>query len=331
MDIRQIINDFNSLESAGNDTTYNVMPLYGLSHKLGASKEHYPVFFVSTSDDNEHAPNIVRELLSVMYDMTCTIIEGHDPFIKNYAIITLRDNDAHLQAYFIEIFVMMLMKMSAIPSKQELTIEVERLVTIFSALTSVPVKKIQGLWAELLIIDRSVNPIVLVNAWHSSPTSKYDFTSGRDKIEVKSTSSEDRTHRFSLDQLNPSTNSRLLIASVIVRESGNDAHGLSVKDLYDRICKRIPDVDVKIRLYSVIAQTLCNNIDRIDSVYFDYTTAADTLKYYDYQIIPRILKEDVPAGITEVKFSCNVSGLKDISNPESSFIKGDSQLFNSVL
>jgi len=49
---------------------------------------------------------------------------------------------------------MMLMKMPQQPSKQELSIEVERLVAIFSALSATPRKKIQGLWAELLVIER---------------------------------------------------------------------------------------------------------------------------------------------------------------------------------
>ena len=64
-----------------------------------------------------------------------------------------------------------------------------------------------------------------IRSYYDSPAAKYDFTLGRDKIEVKSTSSEERIHHFSLDQLNPSPNSRLLIASVIVRESGQGNGG----------------------------------------------------------------------------------------------------------
>lgn len=333
IEFKHILSKFCKLESVtGNDNTYNVISLPGLEHKLGMSKEQYPIFFVATKDIQYNIPNTIRELLSVEYDIECTVMETASSSLqRKFAIITLRTNDAHLQSYFIEIFLMMLEKMAQHPSKQELSIEVERLVIIFSALTSAPKKKIQGLWAELLVIERSKEPSLLINAWHSSATSKYDFTLGKDKIEVKSTSSEERIHRFSLDQLNPSSSSRLLIASVTVRESGKCTHGLSVKDIYDRICMRLSNTEDKIRLYSIIAQILGKNIDQIDSQYFDYISASDTLAYYDYQLIPRIQKSDVPANISEVKFTCNITKIEDISNPNSSFVRSDSPLFNSLL
>lgn len=331
MDIKQIINEFHSLENTTHkDNTYNVISLFDLPHKLGASKEHYPMFFIDTNDAQNNIPNTIRELLSVEYDIECTINELNINYLlRNLTIITLRSDDKYLQSYFIEIFAMMLIKMPHRPTKQELSIEVERLVTIFSALTSTPRKKIQGLWAELLVIEKSLDPYTLLNAWHSIPFSKYDFTLGRDKIEVKSTSSEERVHRFSLDQLNPSPNSRLLIASITVRESGQSINGLSVRDLYDRICNRLSNIEAKIRLYTIIAQTLANDIDKIDSVFFDYVTASDTLAYYDYQTIPRILKKDVPPSISDVKFVCNITKLKDIMT-STFFDKSNSQLFGSL-
>lgn len=333
IDFKQIFSKFGSLESiAGDDNTYNVISLPGLNHKLGMSKEHYPMFFVATNRTQDNIPNTIRELLSVEYDIECTIKETtSSSLLSNFAIITLRTNDIHLQSYFIEIFLMMLEKMALQPSKQELSIEVERLVVIFSALTAAPIKKIQGLWAELLVIERSKDPKILINAWHSSASSKYDFTLGKDKLEVKSTSSEERIHRFSLDQLNPSPSSRLLIASIMVRESGKCAQGLSIKDIYDNICKRLTNTEDKIRLYTIIAQTLGNNINKIDSAYFDYISASETLAYYDYKSIPRIQKTDIPAAISEVKFTCNITKIEDINNPSSSFDRSDSPLFNSIL
>lgn len=332
IDYKQIFNEFRALENiSDNEKTYNVISLPEMSHKLGISKEHFPIFFVSTNDIQDNTPNTIRELLSVEYDMECTVKEVDGQMLLNhFAIITLRTNDVYLQSYFIEIFLMMLIKMSHEPSKQELSIEVERLVTIFSALTSAPRKKIQGLWAELLVIDRSKNPKVLINAWHSSASSKYDFTLGKDKIEVKSTSLEERIHKFSLDQLNPSHNSRLLIASMTVRESGKCSQGLSIKDLYDRICTNISDIDIKIRLYTVIVQTMGKDTDKIGTVYFDYVAASDTLAYYDYKSIPRILKSDVPASITDVKFASNLTMVEDVMNPNSTFEFRDSELFNSL-
>lgn len=113
MDIKQIINEFRSLESTTHkDNTYNVISLFDMLHKLGASKERYPMFFIATNDAPNNIPNTIRELLSVEYDMECTINEvSGNSILRKFAIITLRSSDKHLQSYFIEIFAMMLMKM----------------------------------------------------------------------------------------------------------------------------------------------------------------------------------------------------------------------------
>lgn len=331
MDIKQIIDDFRSLENKTHkNNTYNAISLCGLSHKLSSTKEHYPMFFVATNEVQNNVPNTIRELLSVEYDMDCTIKDSKgNTFRRKFAIITLRSDDEHLQAYFIEIFTLMLMKMPH-PSKQEVSIEVERLVTIFAALTHAPRKKIQGLWAELLVIEQSHNPYTLIKAWHSNPSSKYDFTLGRDKIEVKSSASTERKHHFSLGQLNPSPNSRLLIASTTVRESGENANGMSVKDLYNRICNRLTNTEAKIRLYIIIAQIIGRDMNKINSVFFDYVTASDTLAYYDYRMIPRILPKDVPQNVTEVEFTCDITKLKNITTFSHPFDNCDSLLFNSL-
>jgi len=225
---------------------------------------------------------------------------------------------------------MMLSNLPETPSRRELSVEVENLISIFSALRKKPVKEIQGVWAEMLVIERSLHPEILISAWHNQPNAKFDFTMGRDKIEVKSTSSEDRKHHFALDQLNPSINSRLLIASVIVRESAECTGGLSVKALYKKICRRVSAVNLQLKLYSTLATAIGSDYKNWDSVFFDYVEASDTLAFYNVDDIPRILKSDVPEFVTEVKFCSDLSHLIDIKDSHSNFDRSDSVLFKSL-
>jgi len=171
---------------------------------------------------------------------------------------------------------------------------------------------------------------LLIAAWHAAPTAKYDFTSGRDKIEVKSTSSEERVHRFALDQLNPGEHSNLLIASVIVRESGPAFDGLSVKGLYQKICERVTAINSQLRLYTIIANTIGSDIDKLDGVYFDYTGACDSLAFYDYHDVPSISKNHVPEKVSEVKFTSDLSGLVDARDSASDYDLESSSLFRSL-
>lgn len=329
METRTIFNQFKEL-SRSDESRVNVIDIPSLPHKLGMTSEGFPVFFIVTNTTPFNAQNIEREMLSVQYDMPCTLISDDDEQNNAYSIITLRASEVSLQSYFIEIFLMMLGKIPAIPSKRELAIEVENLISIFSALSKPPRKKVQGLWAELLVIERSLHPETLISAWHSQANAKYDFTMGRDKIEVKSTSGEERIHHFSLDQLNPSPNSRLLIASVIVRESAQGSGGMSIRDIYNKICTKVSANNARLKLYSIMAECIGSDLTKIDSIFFDYVEASDTLAFFDANQVPHVEKNSIQPFVSDVSFSSNLTHLIDISNPQSIFDRSNSPLFKSL-
>jgi len=329
METRSLFNQFKELNRS-DGSRVNVIDIPSLPHKLGMTSEGFPVFFIVTNTTPFNAQNIEREMLSVQYDMPCTLISDDDEQNNAYSIITLRASEVSLQSYFIEIFLMMLGKIPAIPSKRELAIEVENLISIFSALSKPPRKKVQGLWAELLVIERSLHPETLISAWHSQANAKYDFTMGRDKIEVKSTSGEERIHHFSLDQLNPSPNSRLLIASVIVRESAQGSGGMSVRDIYNKICTKVSANNARLRLYSIMAECIGSDLTKIDSIFFDYVEASDTLAFFDANQVPHVEKNSIQPFVSDVSFSSNLTHLIDISNQQSTFDRSNSPLFKSL-
>lgn len=310
---------------------FNVIPLEGMAHKLGISIEGYPKFFVCTNDTASSTKNTTLEILSVEYNLSCTFIDDNDiPVSHYYTVITLRSLDETLQSEFLDIVLMILQRLPALPSKREIAIEVENLISIFSAMSCPPRKQIQGLWAELLVIDRSIEPETLIKAWHELPSSKYDFTLGRDKVEVKSTSGEERKHHFSLDQLNPSPNSRLLIASIIVRESGHGNGGLSVRELYDKICEKVTSIDARIHMYQVIVDTLGADVHKLENVYFDYVEASDSLKFFDAKDVPGINKDGIMLGVSSIGFNSDLTGIVDVQSTDSAFSVSDSPLFNSL-
>jgi hypothetical protein len=311
---------------------YAVIPIHGTNHKLGVSVEGYPKFFVRTNDTALSFSNIVLDKLSVEYGLSCTLKDDgtNNSASYYYTIITLRSVERFLQEDFIDIVVLMLSRIVEEPSTRDVAIEVENLISIFSAMTCPPSKKIQGLWAELLVIERSYKPEILIESWHSSPTAKYDFTLGRDKIEVKSTSGETRMHHFSLDQLRPSINSRVLIASTIVRQSGSGNGGMSVKDMYDSICRRVASADHQIYLYKVIAETLGTDIHRLNEIHFDYVEASDTLQFYDAEDVPGVDKSGVQPGVSSVGFTSDLSSVADIQSDDSTFNRELSPLFESL-
>lgn len=316
-------------ETESTDSNFEVEDIEGTNHKLGVSKEKYPKFFICTSDAVATIPNQTLESLVVEYNTPCKFVDDSGTKKLHYSIITLLSSEDALQKEFIDIMMMIISKLPDSPTKNEIAAEMECLIAIFEAMHKSPKKKVQGLWAELLVIDRSSNPDLLLNAWHTEPLSKYDFTMGREKIEVKSTSSAERKHTFQLDQLNPTQNSHLLIASVTVRESGHGNDGLSVDELRDKICQRLKSAEAMTHIYLVIARTLGRDYVRARDIYFDYVEAVDSLKFYDYRDIPKISKDIVPIGVSCVKFVSDISNVTDIK--ANTFNPNDSPMFHAVI
>lgn len=308
---------------------FEVVDIEGSAHKLGVSKDKYPKFFICTSDAVATIPNQTLETLTIEYNTPCTFIDDSGQRKLHYSIITLLSSDDALQKEFIDIMMMIISKLTDTPSKSEIAVEMEYLIAIFEAMHAAPKKKVQGLWAEMLVIDQSKDPETLIKAWHSEPSSKYDFTMGKDKIEVKSTSSEERKHTFLLDQLNPTSSSRLLVASATVRESGHGDDGLSIDELRDKICQRVHNAEAQTHLFLIIAKTLGKDYPKARDLYFDHVEAADSLKFYDYHNIPKIDKEAVPRGVSGVKFVSDLTDVPDVTNEP--FDVTNSPLFQSII
>lgn len=332
MQNKEIFNQFKALSNMkDNDRCYEVIPIPNCLHKIGCSKEGYPKFFIATSGDIIQTKNTLLNILCVEYNLLCKYIDDDNHEVSEYyTVITLKSNEINLQEDFVDLVVMMLSRLPNMPTKKDISIEVENLISIFSAMVCPPRKKIQGLWAELLVIERSNSPEILVKAWHELPNSKYDFTMGGDKIEVKSTSSENRTHHFSLEQLSPSKHSNIVVASSIVRESAQCEGGLNISDLFDKICNRNISIDARIHIMKVIADTIGSDIHKMNTIYFDYIGASDSLKFYDANKIPGIDKTAVDSAVTSVGFISNLTGIEDIFSQNSDINIAESLLYKSL-
>jgi hypothetical protein len=313
MKLDKILESFNNSSYFEEGEKFNVLSIEGMKHKVGSSSEGFPKVFVVTKTTKASIHNIIAELITAEYNIQCSLVDDCGEETNTvFSIITLRSTDENLRKIFFDVFTMMLYSLPMVPTDLEIALKIEGLLSIFAALKRKPIHKVQGLWAELLVIERSKKPEIVANAWHNSPEAKFDFVMGADKIEVKSTSSEERKHRFSIDQLNPSPSSKLLVASVIVRESAKDDNGLSINALYDMICKRINSIDIRMHIYSVIINTLGEEYEKANSLYFDYITGKDSLAYYESEDIPKIEKAQIPKFVSGVKFDSNLSYLDDI-------------------
>lgn len=294
------------------------------NHKLGISQNGQPIFFIKC-DDNTKAKSLDTKLefISVLYNRQCHLINKKGKIEEDiYTVISLKSDSDYLQEYFLKIVFILIKNISEEPLLKDLKIEIEKLINLFTKFSKPPLKTIQGLWAELLIIEQSKNPDYLIESWHNSTSDKYDFKDGTDKIEVKSTIKNRRIHNFSLEQLTPNSNSKLVVSSIFSIETGT---GVNIFDLVDKIESKITNKNLSFRVNEMIAVTLGKDFEKAFDVFFDYQFAIDSIQHYNSVDIPTISNNQIPTDIMNVRFDCDLTNVKTVSKT-----KTKSKLHNSL-
>jgi hypothetical protein len=295
------------------------------NHKIGVSAEELPMFFIKCEDVNStKSLDYNLEFIAVQFNRECQLISNGKQSAKGfYTVISLKTDSIDLQEYFLDVVFLIVKNLSPLPTLAELKIEVEKLINLFSQFSKPPQKTIQGLWAELLVIEQSKNPDYLIKAWHNETTDKFDFNDGVDKIEVKSTTKSKRIHSFSIEQLNPNKNSNLIIASVFTTETGT---GTSIFDLLELIGNKLKDKDLFFRLNEITAKTLGKDFEKTFDVFFDYQLAIDSLRFYESELIPKIDIANVPKQLSNIRFDSDLTEIESLKK-----LKTNSLLHQSVL
>lgn len=282
------------------------------NHKIGLSKDGLPLFFIKCENEtNEKALDYNLESISIQFNQKCQLFSNDKKIADDvYTVIALKTDSIDLQEYFLNILYFVILKLPEITKLKELKIEVEKLVSLFNKFSKLPTKTIQGLWAELLVIEQSSNPEYLVKAWHYSPTDKFDFNDGIDKIEVKSTAKSRRIHNFSLEQLNPNKNSSLIIASVFAVETGK---GKTIFDLIKLINDRVKSNEVMFKINEVLLDTLGRDLEKTFENYFDYQLAVDSLAFFDSEFVPKIEVSSIRQEISNIHFDSDLSKIQELN------------------
>ncbi len=251
------------------------------------------------------SPPIRLQHLHVAHSLDCEIQRDGSVESGLFTVISCVDADRPMEVYFLRVLQALLPTLGDDPSPQAINIAVDHLVELFQALRSPPRKTAQGLWAELLVIAESGEPTALIDAWHTMPEDLYDFNSGAQRLEVKSTSGQMRRHHFSLAQLQPPAGTTLVVASVIANRAGA---GATVTSLVEEIGSRLATTPERLlRLYKVVALTLGDGWRESTLEAFDRQAARQALAFFEPSQIPRI-SPPLPQGVSNVHFTSDLTG-----------------------
>jgi hypothetical protein len=269
--------------------------------------------------------NFRLKYLQLEQNLECTIYENDSFKIQTFTVITFRCNDRNLQEYFLRISETLIKTIGQNPNQQQVNDSLKKFVEVFKTLTDSPTNTVNGIWAELFLIENSKNPKELINYWHNLPEEKFDFNAGTERIEVKSSSNFERKHIFSAEQLSPPPDTQVLIASIFLKQHNS---GYNIHQLIDRISEQIgSDLEIVEKLNTIVFRTLGSSLEHSIGIKFDYNIAQESLRFYKYQDIDKIELIHIPNKVSEVKYKSDLTSIKAV---ELNKLKEKKGLFNSL-
>lgn len=302
-----------SIPAKGNSELFTAVPIPDYSNfRIGVDSGGNPTLLLLTlgSERNTRLKNVKLKHLQLVKDVKCKITENNDSNFQNFTVITFLDADRNLQEYFLQVAETLIKSLDSKPTQSQIFETLNKFIEIFRALNDVPTNTAQGLWTELLLIDIAKDTKNVLRYWHNLPEETFDFNSGEEKIEVKSTSRFERIHTFSSEQLNPPDKTELLIASIFVRQ---DNKGKNIQGIIDNITAKISDdLELIEKLNMVVSKTLGNSLEQSIKINFDYELAKDSLRFYQYQDISKIEEIYIPNDVSGVKFKSDLSSIDSV-------------------
>jgi hypothetical protein len=235
-------------------------------------------------------PPITLEHLSVQHDIECRLEEpGGAVYTAQYTVVQLKNSDRHLASLFVKVLGPFLLTVGPQPSRRAVTEALQGLVDLFRALERPPRKSVQGLWAELLFIATAPNAVALVEAWHATGTDRFDFSSGIERIEVKSVSGSVRAHHFSHEQLRPPEPVQAIVWSVLLDRA---ASGCPLQSLIEEVRGRVASSPTLVaKIDRVLAELLGAALPVSLDIAFDREAAVASVRVFRAWHVPAV---DVP-------------------------------------
>lgn len=288
---------------------FNVLQLPGLAgYYAGRDCEGGATLLIRATGASRTVP-LVLAGLAASFDVPCRIQEpGGAERVERLTSVTCRSREPAIEAYFAGVVEIMIPMLGPLPSADAVSDALSDLADLFQKLRSTPRRSVTGLVGELMVIRAARDPIGAVWAWRADPDERFDFAAGSLRLEAKASGTRARLHSLSLEQANPAPGSVGYLASVLVEQM---AGGTSLSNLIDAIAASLAIPRATMRLQTIVADTLGQDLASAMSRRFDLALAASSLQFYDLREIPA-LRERPPPGVTGVRFTSDLAACQPL-------------------
>jgi hypothetical protein len=281
---------------------FNVHPIPGCpGYRVGRSEDGSVVLLTPADVD----PDPPTRLLRVWLDPTlhCRLFhEDGEAEESSFGVVRLRQADDSLVEAFLDVAAGLVDLIGPGPAPGAVSSGMRRITRLFDPVA--PVRgSVLGLWSELVVIDLGHDLGHMMNAWHAFVDSRFDFAAEGQRLEVKATTLDHRSHHFSLEQLLPAPGLDVVVASIMTTETNS---GTSLRDLVNRLRYRLTaDPHQAMRLNEQVAQTLGPDwASYLDRRFYEAQAKA-SLVFLPADGVGR--PAEVPTGVSGVRFVADCS------------------------
>jgi len=281
---------------------------------VGKDREGAACILVSGAAKGPRARAPIRlENLEVAFGLECRVRSRGHTSEDVFTVIRCRSEQSTLVRYFFSVGEAAIGLLGASPSEAAIATAVNRLAQIFQKLLRPASQSITGLLGELIFIRQSGDPRRMVAAWRAVETSRFDFSSGDVRIEVKAASGRVRSHVFAHDQCNPPPGTVALAASLFIEPASG---GAALRDVIAAIERRADgDTGTLLRIHEIVAETLGDALEEGMNYRFDERLAVSSLQLFDLRTIPGV-RGGLPPGVSDVHFRSDLSASTPVSRQD---------------
>jgi hypothetical protein len=261
---------------------------------------------IRVRDTSQRHAAIRLENLEVEFSVRARVTEINNSSETIFTIIRCRSDDRNLINYFLNVAEALIKILGPTPTPDAIVKAIAHLVKVFQRLLAPAAKPVAGLFGELLLIGNCANPVRAMTSWRMSESSRFDFSAGDLRIDVKTSLGRARLHTFAYDQCNPPPRTVAFVASLFAEVTGS---GISISDLVGEIEGLISGrAELVTKLHETVASTLGASLAESMTVRFDERLATTSLQFFDLRTIPAI-RIPLPPGLSDVHFRSDLSAV----------------------
>lgn len=293
----EILDFFKSnFESISNGSGYKIAE-FAKNFYIGIDKESHIVIVIKSDSKNGRPYNISTKALSLECNVRVSFSNG---FLENVHILKCLLQNKKEKEIFLEVAKLFI---NDSYSDTYVIDTFNTLQNFFANKNELSDNELTGFYAEFYTIYKFHDLLNIEKYWQSKDRLKFDFSFSETlKLEIKSTTRENRIHHFKHEQLN-SKYFDIYVLSYLFRY---DDEGLSLYDLMDKIKPILAgNKELCLRLNYVEKNT---SIDRLKNLKYNSIYTNEQMRFYSAKDIPKF-KEQTPVGVSKAEYDCSLENV----------------------